>query len=87
MSLANNQSEQDDNGQNGSRFQVAKVADEEPKNENNATRNSASCVTFLHNSTTYYDTRNLKSLRHYTREALPRDAAYRNVLSGNCNKL
>lgn len=35
----------------------------------------------LGNTNSYYDTKNLKSLRYYTRDALPRADHYRNILS------
>lgn len=80
-------------GQNGnpksSRFQVAKVdfvnenpmmigngdEDEDPLDRHD----SLNSPTVTHQSS--YETKNLKSLRHYTREALPRADNYRNILS------
>ena len=77
-------------GQNGSRFQVEIVSDP------NVAQNQTHCddsddtihgmPTIGHHmsfdySNTYYDTKNVKSLRHYTREALPRVDNYRNILS------
>jgi len=72
--------------QQSSRFQVAKVdnghvgtINETQEGPINSSPNSVHQMS--HHTNTYYDTRNLKSLRHYTREALPRVDHYRNVNS------
>lgn len=86
-----------DDSQHQSRFHVAKVSDGERKeNVNNALDmsdefpvedggispvGSAAVQRTLGNTNSYYDTKNLKSLRYYTREALPRADHYRNILS------
>lgn len=75
--------------QNQSRFHVAKVSDETPNNENREHRESIfngpkgplTHQMSIDYSNTYYDSKNLKSLRYYTREALPRVDNYRNILS------
>lgn len=69
-----------------SRFHVAPVDDssnqtDDERDEFSSPVGSFAQRTFGNNSTTMYDTRNLKSLRHYTRDALPRADHYRNILS------
>ena len=51
------------------------------KSEERPINSSPVLVHQLSHTNTYYDTRNLKSLRHYTREALPRVDHYRNINS------
>lgn len=58
------------------------------ENDENCDRATSSPVPFNHQSTmdynnshTVYDTKNLKSFRHYTREALPRVDHYRDINS------
>ncbi len=68
--------------QNQSRFQVAKVSDECDDSEDTIHNMPAKAHQLsIDYTNTYYDTKNLKSLRHYTREALPRVDNYRNILS------
>ena len=71
--------------QQTSRFQVALVDDasntDDERDEFSSPVGSFAQRTYGNNSTTMYDTRNLKSLRHYTRDALPRIDNYRNILS------
>jgi len=82
----------DDSLQQQSRFHVAKVSDEkrdhtDETNEetidgDEATSPVGSAVQRTYgNTASYYDTKNMKSLRYYTREALPRADHYRNILS------
>ena len=76
-------------GQHQSRFQVAKVSDEQScdngiDSNGDTIRDMATSATHQsHNQSvdTNYDTRYAKSLRHYTREALPRVDNYRHILS------
>lgn len=74
-----------DSSQLTSRFQVAPVDDasntDDERDEFSSPVGSWAQRTYGNNSTTMYDTRNLKSLRHYTRDALPRIDNYRNLLS------
>ncbi|XP_054160523.1 solute carrier family 12 member 1-like [Oppia nitens] len=76
------------NGQNQSRFQVAKVSDDDngddDNNSSDDTIHDMATIGGHHMTvdyTTTYDTKNVKSLRYYTREALPRVDNYRNILS------
>ena len=69
-----------------SRFHVALVDDssnqtDDERDEFSSPVGSFAQRTFGNNSTTLYDTRNLKSFRQYTRDALPRADHYRNILS------
>ncbi|XP_055947587.1 solute carrier family 12 member 3-like [Argiope bruennichi] len=71
-----------------SRFQVAKVdfASDTPKYKyaNNSDEAERQPLTDMSNNVDCdrsYDTHNVRSLRHYTREALPRADHYRNVMS------
>ncbi|KAI1301558.1 Solute carrier family 12 member 2 [Halotydeus destructor] len=88
----------DSSNQQQSRFHVAKVSDAS-KNHGNGDEDDygsqddgamspAVQRTVGHNTNSYYDTKNLKSLRYYTREALPRADHYRNILSvhGHMNR-
>ena len=78
----------EDNHQN-SRFQVAKVNDENPNDQSNIIPNgsspqmplSAQQLSVAHSNNTYYDSNNVKSFRYYTREVLPRADHYRNIMS------
>lgn len=88
-------SDNGDSAQQQSRFQVAKVVpvDDRTKSEELAETDfetdangfsspvGSAVQRTLGNSNSYYDTKNLKSLRYYTREALPRADHYRNILS------
>lgn len=68
-----------------SRFQVAKVdfASDTPKCKFSSDVDEAERqpLTEQNQTTSAYDTHNVRSLRHYTREALPRADHYRNVMS------
>lgn len=74
-----------------SRFQVAKVdfAADTPKNKYVCDADAAerqpladqNQVTSGSDGDLSYDTHNVRSLRHYTREALPRADHYRNIMS------
>ena len=76
----------EDNHQN-SRFQVAKVNDENPNDQSNIIPNgsspqmplSAQQLSVAYSNNTYYDSNNVKSFRYYTREVLPRADHYRNM--------
>lgn len=71
---------------NGHRFQVAKVNSNPGDEDSSDDRNSDSeadndSLRANIYATAGYDTRNLKSFKHYTREALPRVDNYRNMTS------
>ena len=79
-------------GNNSSRFQVAKVPLSDVKSDEDNDDHDLSQDTInsiqrkghqmsVDYTATYYDTKNVKSLRHYTREALPRVDNYRNIMS------
>lgn len=78
---------------NGSRFQVAKVTsnsgsnsggnkeqDDSDDRDDDSEADNDSLRAHMY-ATAGYDTRNLKSFKHYTREALPRVDNYRNMAS------
>ena len=77
----------EDNHQN-SRFQVAKVNDENPNDQQIIPNGSspqmplsAQQLSVAYSNNTYYDSNNVKSFRYYTREVLPRADHYRNIMS------
>ena len=81
----------EDNHQN-SRFQVAKVNDENPNDQQIIPNGSspqmplsAQQLSVAYSNNTYYDSNNVKSFRYYTREVLPRADHYRNVMSAHCH--
>lgn len=88
-SISNEESLEIDGLHTSSRFHVAKVKDGDNKRSSSVLEvpgehgmdGNIPVQERTLSYGTYYDTKNIKSLRHYTREALPRVDHYRNVLS------